>query len=226
MRFTSQAWKNSVPIDGFLVYSNLLLLQNILSTDTAAKQQEGGGVCIEFYTNWKHLQTSASNIVNLTQCILYNNTAKGRVGGGISVMDWRNSTDYLEISSCNFITNVATYGAAISVVAFPSYQVGNSNTHGVILGPSNRFYDDISTVDPGRILQLVKNFTLDNRKVNVVRSDRFFKEVQKRVDNFSASLDALLSVIEKVNYDVQYRIEFETTGKGFVYLKSVRVAVK
>ena len=44
--------------------------------------------------------------------------------------------------------------------------------------------------------------------------------------NLSASLDALLSVIQRVNFDVQYRIKLELTGNGLVYLKSARVAVK
>ena len=106
--------------------------------------------------NW---QTSASNIANFTLVILYNNIAKGLVGGGISVMDWKNSADYLKLSFCKFINNVATYGAAISVLSFPSYQVRNSTMDRVIFGPNNRFYANISNVDLDSMQQLMNNFT-------------------------------------------------------------------
>ena len=62
--------------------------------------------------------------------------------------------------------------------------------------------------------------------VDVPQMDTFITKVKGKLENLSASLDALLSVIQKVNFDVQYRVELETTGKGLVYLNSARVAVK
>ena len=143
------ALNNGVYINNSLIALNHLFHQKTFSNSTTTKHQGGGGgIHIEFYTDWKYWQTSTSNIVNLTQCILFYNTAKGFVGGGISVIDWRNSADVLELSFCTFLQNVASYGAAISIEMFPSYQVENSTTHRVILGPNNRFYGNYSTWNP------------------------------------------------------------------------------
>ena len=134
-------------------------------------------------------------------------------------MDWKNSADYLELSICKFINNVATYGAAISVQSFPSYQVRNSTMNRVIFGPNNGFYVKVSATELGRMQQLMNNFTW-------TRSYLFFMEVQEGVNNISASLDVQLSIMKRVNFDVQYRVKLESTGNALVYLKSARVAVK
>ena len=220
IKFMKMAFNNGVYINRTFIYHNQLL-----SNSTATKRQGGGGgVRIEFYTDWKYWQTSTSNIVNLTQCTLLLNTAKGLVGGGISVIQWRNNADYLELSSCTFIANVATYGAAVSVESFPSYQVNNSITHSVIMGPNNRFYGNLSNWNPDH--SWIQAYTQGWTTEDVPQVDTFITKVKGKVENLSASLDALLSVIQKVNFDVQYRVELETTGKGLVYLNSAKVAVK
>ena len=216
VKFANWARRNRVHIKSALIYDNVLLHQKATGT---AQQGGGGGVQIEFFTYRKHWQTSASNIANFTQVILYNNIAKGLVRGGISVMDWKNSADYLELSICKFINNVATYGAAISVQSFPSYQVRNSTMDRVHFGPNNGFYANVSATELGRMQQLINNFIW-------ARLYLFFTEVQEGVDNISASLDVQLSIMKCVNFDVQYRVKLESTGKGLVYLKSTRVAVK
>ena len=223
------ALNNRVYINNCFIALNHLLHQKTFSNSTTTEHQGGGGgIRIEFYTDWRYWQTSTSNIVNLTQCILFYNTAKGLVGGGISVIDWRNSADVLELSFCTFLHNVASYGAAISIEMFPSYQVGNSTTHRVILGPNNRFYGNYSTWNPDH--SWIKEYTTTwNKSTNlsdILVMDTFISRVQGMAANLSASLDALLSVIQRVNFDVQYRIKLESIGNGLVYLKSARVAVK
>ena len=226
------ALNNGVYINNSFIALNHLLHQKTFSNSTTTKHGGGGGgIHIEFYTDWKYWQTSTSNIVNLTQCILLFNTAKGLVGGGISVIDWRNSADVLELSFCTFLHNVASYGAAISIEMFPSYQVGNSTTHRVILGPNNRFYGNFSTWNPDH--SWIKEYTT-TRSIwenstnfnDFPVMDIFITRVQGMAANLSASLDELLSLIQRVNFDVQYRIKLESTGNGLVYLKSTRVAVK
>ena len=225
IRFAKWGNRNTVDINGTLMYGNVLMQNPISSTEKQQGARGGAGVCIEFLTSSKYWQITKSNTVVLTHCTLYNNTAKGLVGGGISVINRRNTAGFLELSFCNFIANVATYGAAIAVETFLSDQVGTSNRNVVVLGPMNRFYANVSTMDLGRTLQLVQDSTTGNLTLNIATSKRFFKEVKERLDNTSASLDAQLSLIDKVTFDVQYRVELESTGKGLVYLQSSRVAV-
>ena len=223
------ALNNGVYINNSFIALNHLLHQKTFSNSTTTKNQGGGGgICIEFYTDWKYWQTSTSNIVNLTQCILLFNTAEGLVGGGISVIDWRNSADVLELSFCTFVSNVASYGAAISIEMFPSYQVGNSTTHRVVLGPNNRFYGNYSTWNPDHswFREYTTIWEKNTNYSDILVMDIFITRVQGMAANLSASLDALLSVIHRVNFDVPYRIKLESTGNGLVYLKSARVAVK
>ena len=229
IRFANWAVKNTVHINESLLHSNFLFHQKAFSA--AAKQQGGGGgVRIEFFTNWSYWKSLVANMANLSQVMLYNNTAKDFVGGGISVVDWRNSAGYLEISFCTFIANVATYGAAIAVESISSYQVAKSMEYGIMFGPDNRFYGNVSSVNQFEISLSLKLSTAHSwPKTNyfdVAIFDHFLSEVQERVNDMSASLDAQLSLIEKVNFDVQYRVDLESTGKGLVYLKSARVAVK